>query len=54
MPVSNTRSLVDTVLIPSQFTGLWQAYSSFNEKFPFVHAEQDDPFDRKNRELLEE
>ena len=34
--------------------GLWQASSSLNENISFVHPEQDEPFDRKNRDLLEE
>ena len=51
---TKTHSLLDTVRIPRELTGLWQASSSLKEKFPFVHPEQDDPFEGKNRDLLEE
>jgi hypothetical protein len=34
--------------------GLWQTSLSFKENSPFVHPEQDAPFNRKNHDLLEE
>ena len=47
-------TLPDTVCITAPAAGLRQTSSGLNENLPFVHPEQDDPFDCKNRDLLEE
>jgi hypothetical protein len=52
--VIRQKSLLDSVRIPAPVMGVWRACSSLKENFSFVHPEQDDPFDRKNRDLLEE
>lgn len=35
-------------------TEKWQGFSSLKKNLPFVHPEQDEPFDRKDRDLLEQ
>jgi hypothetical protein len=52
--VIRQKSLLDSVRIPAPVMRVWRACSSLKENFSFVHPEQDDPFDRKNRDLLEE
>jgi hypothetical protein len=51
----STKELcLNAVCIPAPAAGLRQTSSGLNENLPFVHPEQDDPFDCKDRDLLEE
>ena len=48
------KTTFPAVCIPAPAAGLRQTSSGLYENLPFVHPEQDDPFDCKNRDLLEE